>query len=121
MARYAPLLLRSLAALAVLAFSAAPLLAQPADRPGWDHYGPMWGGWGWHPGMIFGGVIMLLFLVAIVLLIIWLVRGITQHHGPGSGYWSQHRSTALDILAERFARGEIDKNEFEEKRRLIGR
>ncbi len=28
--------------------------------------------------------------------------------------------TALDILDERFARGEIDRAEYEEKRKLIG-
>jgi Short C-terminal domain len=33
----------------------------------------------------------------------------------------ERRSTALDTLNQRFARGEIDRAEYEEKRKLIGR
>ena len=33
----------------------------------------------------------------------------------------ERRSTALDTLNQRLARGEIDRAEYEEKRKLIGR
>jgi Short C-terminal domain len=40
--------------------------------------------------------------------------------GPQGGAKKVERSfSALEILAERFARGEIDKAEFEEKRQII--
>ena len=37
----------------------------------------------------------------------------------GSTQTRERSSSALEILAERFARGEIDKSEFEEKRQVI--
>ena len=47
------------------------------------------------------------------------------HHGHGGGCpccgGHGRGRAALDILDERFAKGEIEKAEFEEKRKLLGR
>ena len=81
-------------------------------------YGPhmMWWGGGWY-GMIFGPLFMLLILAVLIAAVVLLVRW-------AGGPWQQTapppNRTPLDILKERFARGEIDKNEFEERRRVIG-
>jgi putative membrane protein len=94
-----------------------PALAAAQDRPdewGWTMH-PMWGMWGgWGIGMmlmmlVFWGVVM----VGIVLLIRWLV---TQGREPRA------TDSALDILRQRYARGDISKEEFEAKKRdLAGR
>lgn len=83
------------------------------DRPYmWDD------GWGWGH-MIFGSAMMVAFWGVIILLIVLAVRwlGSAGHGVPPSGPVGK---TAVDILKERFARGEIDKAEFEERRRALG-
>jgi len=78
----------------------------------------MWGG-GWH-GWFFGPVMMILFLVIVVIVVVLAVRWL-----GGAGHGATHSPHApsgkspLDILRERFARGEIDREEFEERRRVL--
>ena len=77
----------------------------------------MMGEWGWGHG--FGGIFMVLWwvlvIVGIVALVKWLIessalRGRNADR-DGAG------KTALDILKARYARGEIEQAEFEQKRR----
>lgn len=81
--------------------------------------------WGWDSGssfpwfgMFFGPVFMIIFTVIAVLIVVFLVRAFM---GPG---WQdrppmRESRTALDLLKERFARGEIDRAEYEERRKIV--
>lgn len=81
-------------------------------------------GWQMMPwfGMIFGPVMMIATLVIIVVVIVLIVRWF-----GGSLSWdrphglAQPRETPLEILEKRFANGEIDKEEFEERKRLLSK
>ncbi len=65
--------------------------------------------WGWGVG---GMAMMLIFWVAVILFIIWAAKGF-----PGNNTGKSHSRSAMDILQDRYAKGEIDKKEFEEKKK----
>jgi putative membrane protein len=82
-------------------------------------------------GVFFGGfgvmalivfLLNLAFVVAVVAIAVlgirWLVRSLNTQ--PGGGPPHTHEDTALAVLRERFARGEIDADEFEQRRRTLG-
>lgn len=111
--------LRAAAASVTLALIPAWVWAQQPTEPYRYGHGPHmmdWGGGGF--GMIFGPIFMILVLAAVIAVAVLLVRGLG---GPWYGTHSaQPGRTPLDILKERYARGEIDKEEFEERRRVLG-
>lgn len=61
------------------------------------------GSWGWI-GALIGGIIHLAFLAAAILGVIWLFKAVGR---PG-----QSESDALSILKRRYARGEINSDEY---------
>jgi putative membrane protein len=84
-------------------------------------YGPrmMWWDGGWS-GMFLGPLFMIVVLAVVIAIAVLVVRWIS---GPWQGaplHQPQPSPTPLDILKERFARGEIDKNEYDERRRVLG-
>ena len=82
----------------------------------WNSWGNMMG-YGWGGG--FGFVFMLVFWGLIIWGIFALVRGATGHGCCGRGHGEQGRGekTPLDILKERYAKGEINKEEFDAKKK----
>lgn len=97
-----------------LAFAALPAVALAQAGPGY-YDGHMWGG---GHGWFFGPLMMIFWLVVMVGAVVLILRWL-----GASGHIESRRkapgSDALDILRERFAKGEIDKAEFEERRALL--
>ncbi len=88
-------------------------LAQQRDYGGWGMGPGMMGNWGmgWF-GMIFMVIFWVLVIVGLVFLIKWLIQ--TTSSGKTGGRMG---SSAIEILKERYARGEIDQAEFEAKKK----
>ena len=88
-------------------------------------FGFFWGhdsGWGMMgSGMSFGWVFMPIFMILFWGLVIWgvvsLVRGLSGSRSSDSD--SSRPDSALEVLKKRYARGEITKEEYEEKKKDI--
>ena len=63
----------------------------------------------------FGGGFMWLFWILLVVVVIWALKATAFSNGKAAGM----EKSPLEILKDRFARGEIDEEEFERKRKVL--
>ena len=64
-------------------------------------------------GMGFGGAFMWLVWIAVILAIVWVVGGM-RSDGAGRVH------TPRELLDERYARGEIDEDDYQRRRATLG-
>lgn len=80
-----------------------------ANMMGWGYEGSSMMGWGFG-----GGLFMLIWWAIIIAGIVLLVRWVA---GQTKGVCGGHGKAPMDILKERYAKGEINKEEFEAKKK----
>jgi putative membrane protein len=103
--------------------SGTQALAQPGGYGGYGGYG----GWGMGSGMMggygmgwFGDILMIVFWILIIVGLVFLIKWLIQSTGRDKTIGSSG-NRSLEILKERYARGEIDKEEFETKKKDLAR
>ena len=79
----------------------------------WNH--GAWGAGDW----LSMSVMMLAFWALVIALIVWLVRGSRNGSGGEGNLTSSPMQRADEVLAERFAGGEIDEEEFTRRRESL--
>lgn len=66
----------------------------------------------WNTMGLFGWTMMILFWTAVLIVIIWAIRSLSTRPTPTT-------QTPLELLEQRFAAGEIDREDFEERKQLL--
>jgi putative membrane protein len=110
--KYPRLITATAAVLPGLLSTPGPAYSQWSRGPGYMH--SFWGkGMGW-TGMVFFLLILILIAVAVIL----VVRGLLQNNRSKINRDVSDNSSgkALEILNERYARGEIDREEYQRKK-----
>ncbi len=74
----------------------------------------MMGGWGGGAMLPFSGIFGLLVLALVIAAVVWLARMILRPHGRQAR--AERASAGLDVLNQRYARGEINRDEYLQKR-----
>jgi putative membrane protein len=98
-----------LAILGVVEKTGALLVQQRSYEWHWEMH-PMWW-WGWGIGMMaMMFLFWVIFIVGLIVGIRWLLGKVGE----------QKADSALEILRQRYARGEINKDEFEAKKKDLG-
>jgi putative membrane protein len=78
-----------------------------------------WGGGGWDGGFWMMFLFSMIFLVAVIIGIVFLVRALSVGGTGGGGERSSQpqRETPEELVRRRYAAGEIDREEYEQKLR----
>lgn len=90
-----------------------PLFVSAQGMMNWGSNTPL-GGWGMPFFGMGGGLFMIIWWVFIVGCIVMMMKGMMNQ-----GKMHHSGTSALDVLKERYAKGEINKQEFEEKKKDI--
>ncbi len=105
-----------MAILTTLSLSPVTALADEYSSGGWGrHMGYMGEGWGGHMGFMGGGwLMMILWIGLLIFAIVGIIRWMSS---PGKKVITT--GNAHNILNERYAKGEISKEQFEEMKKML--